>query len=162
MGDVGVVQRVTISIDDDLARAFDVLQRERGYTSRSEAVRDLVRQAVDAARQDTAGVQCVASLSYVYDYRVRALAERLLELQHAHHDLVVATTHVILDHASSLETMVLKGAAPAVRDLADRIRAERGVRFGAVNLVSVEPNDDHAHAHDHHHHNHGHATPHRG
>ncbi len=157
------VQRVTISIDDDLARAFDALQRDRGYASRSEAVRDLVRQAVETARQDgAAGTQCVASLSYVYDYRVRALAERLLELQHAHHDLVVATTHVILDHASSLETVILRGPTAAVRDLADRIRAERGVRFGAINLVSVEPNDTHAHAHDHRHHNHGHSTPPRG
>ena len=162
-GDAGAVQRLTISIDDDLARAFDGLQRHRGYASRSEAVRDLVRQAVETARQDgAAGTQCVASLSYVYDYRVRDLADRLLEVQHAHHDLVVATTHVILDHASSLETMILRGPTDAVRELADRIRAERGVRFGAVNLVSVAPNDDHANAHDHHHHNDGHATPHRG
>ncbi len=158
------MQRVTISIDDDLARAFDGLTRDRGYASRSEAVRDLVRQAVDAARHDVgrAATPCIASLSYVYDYRVRALAARLLELRHAHHDLVVATTNVILDHASSLETVVLKGAAAAVRALADTVRAERGVRFGAVNLVSVQPNDDHAHAGDHRHHNHGHASPHPG
>ncbi|GGE02878.1 nickel-responsive regulator [Polymorphobacter glacialis] len=157
------MQRLTIPLDDNLAAAFDALQQERGYASRSEAVRDIVRRTVDAARHDSeAGTHCVANLSYVYDYRVRSLAQRLLELQHAHHDLVVATTHVILDHDSSLETIILRGPTGPVRALADAISAERGVRFGAVNLVIVAPNDAHDEPHSHHHHGHEHATPHRG
>ena len=72
------MQRVTISLDEGLARDFDELSREKGYQSRSEAVRDLVRSAVDERRADHTVVgHCVANLSYVYDHHVRALAERL-------------------------------------------------------------------------------------
>lgn len=157
------MQRVTISLDDDLAARFDAAVRDRAYASRSEAVRDLVRAAVDADRRAaTHGGTCVASLSYVYDHRTRTLAARLLDLQHAHHDLVVATTHVVLDHDASLETVLLRGGTAAVQAFADRVIAERGVRFGAVNLVGVEPNDVHADPAPHHHHDHGHLSPHRG
>lgn len=156
------MQRITISVDADLAAAFDDVVRVQGYQSRSEAVRDLVRQAVDA-RDLVAeeGSNCVASLSYVYDHHVRAMAARLTSIGHAHHDLIVSTTHVHLDHRNCLETTILKGATGAVRALADAIRAERGVRFGALNLIRVEPNDWHAggeHSHD----GHGHLSPRRG
>lgn len=157
------MQRVTVSLDVEIAPLFDQVVRDQGYQSRSEAVRDLVRQAVDAHRLEAAAsTHCVANLSYVYNHRTRALAQRLLDMQHRHHDLVVSTTHVILDHVSSFETMILKGPTDAVRALADAIRAERGVRFGAINLISVDPNDHHDSADDHHHHGHDHASPHPG
>ena len=156
------MQRVTISLDEALARAFDDLGREQGYQSRSEAVRDLVRRAVDGRRADAEeATYCVANLSYVYDHHVRALAERLTTVQHEHHDLVMATTHVHLDHDSCLESVMLKGPTAAVRALADRIQAEKGVRFGALNLISVAPNDLHAQP-GHSHEGQGHLTPHPG
>jgi len=157
------MQRVTISLDDDLAARFDAIVRDRAYTSRSEAVRDLVRELVDKQRlAEGRGGMCVASLSYVYDHRTRSLAQRLLDIQHDHHTLVVATTHVILDHQSSLETVMLRGPTAAVDALADQIIAERGVRFGAVNVISVEANDIHAEPAPHHHKGHAHVSPHRG
>jgi CopG family nickel-responsive transcriptional regulator len=156
------VQRVTISLDDDLATRFDAIVREQHYASRSEAVRDLVRQSVDAARLAADAGTCVANLSYVYDHRTRALAARLLDLQHAHHDLVVATTHIALDHEASLETVLLRGPVMAVRGLANEIIAERGVRFGRLNLISVDANDDHAEPPPHHHHDHRHLSPYPG
>lgn len=157
------MQRVTISLDEALAHVFDQVVIERGYASRSEAMRDLVRQAVTARDiADPTGADCVASLSYVYDFRTRALAQRLLEMQHANHDLVIAATHIILDHASSLVTLALRGPAGAVRRFADAIRAERGVRFGAINLITVEPNDRHNHHDAHHHHDLRHSSPQHG
>ena len=132
------MQRVTVSLDEDVATAFDALSEAQGYASRSEAVRDLVRRAVDERRLQAKGDGlCVANLSYVYDHHVRALAGRLVEHQHAHHDLVIATTHVHLDHHNCLESTLLKGSVDAVRALTDGITAERGVRYGAVNLVSM-------------------------
>ena len=88
------MERITMSIDEKLAREFDVLIGVRGYTSRSEAMRDLLRREVEASRvaQD-AHAYCVASLSYVYNHHERDLAERLTEAQHAQHELVVAGTH---------------------------------------------------------------------
>lgn len=156
------MQRVTISLDETLARAFDEITVEQGYQSRSEAVRDLVRQAVDSRRTEGGEDHyCVACLSYVYDHHTRALAQRLVELQHDHHDLVVSTTHVHLDHDTCLESAILKGPTAAVRALADRVRAERGVRFGHINLISVAPNDHHSHA-GHSHEGHAHLSPHKG
>lgn len=159
------MQRITISIDEDLSDAYDHLIAEQGYQSKSEAIRDLVRDAVEARRvNDGADGFCVASLSYVYNHHTRDLAQRLTELQHDHHDVIVATMHVHLDHDSCLETAILKGPTASVRALADRIKAERGVRFAHNNLISVEPHGDHGHTHDHVH-NHdakSHLSPRRG
>lgn len=151
------MQRVTVSLEEDLAEAFDALAAEQGYGSRSEAVRDLVRRAIAERRDEAADGDCVANLSYVYNHHVRALAQRLTEISHAHHDQVVATFHVHLDHDHCLESMMLKGPTARVRALADAIRAERGVRFGQLNLIAVEPNGSHAHEvrHDHGTHQHG-------
>lgn len=141
------MERFTISLDDELAREFDQLIARRGYQNRSEAIRDLLREQLEKARQtvgDTA--HCVANLSYVYNHHERELAERLTMLQHGHHDLTVATMHAHLDHDNCLESVILKGPTAAVRTFADALTAERGVRHGSLNLVSVEV-DQGRHAH---------------
>jgi CopG family nickel-responsive transcriptional regulator len=158
------MQRVTISLDERLAEDFDRLATEQGYQSRSEAVRDLVRQAVDDHRlTESADGYCVASLSYIFEHGTRRLAQRLIELQHDHHDLVVSTTRAPLDHEVCLEIAVLKGASQAVRAFADTVKAERGVRFAAINLISVTPNGYHDHHGEAHVHGEGaHLTPRQG
>ena len=157
------MQRITISLNESLGGAFDAFANERGYRSRSEAVRDLVRAAVD--ERDLAGdptAACVAALSYVYEHHVRDLSVRLTAIGHNHHDLVVSTMHVHLDHRDCLETVILKGPVARVRALADAIRAERGVRFGALNVIGVDLNDTHAHgSHDHGHDGRADASPRR-
>ena len=154
------MERITMSIDEALAKEFDALIAKRGYASRSEAMRDLLRREVEANRvKYEARSFCVASLSYVYNHHVRDLAERLTVAQHAHHDLVVATMHVHLDHEHCLETAVLKGSTAAVRGFADRIKAERGVRHVAMNLITVEPGDEHPVTGAHRHHGHMHLIP---
>ena len=142
------MQRITISLEEELAQAFDALSREQGYQSRSEAIRDLVRRAVDARLLDaTSDETCVANLSYVYDHHTRDLARRLTELQHDHHDLLIASTHVHLDHDTCLESTLMRGPADAVRALGGQIQSERGVRFGAMNLVSAATTEKEAHPH---------------
>ena len=146
------MERFTISLDDKLAAEFDRLIRERGYRNRSEAVRDLLRGRLDSLRIEEAQAPfCVANLSYVYNHHERDLAERLTALQHDHHDLVVATTHVHLDHDNCLEAMMLRGATEVVRRFADALMAERGVRHGQVNLVPVDLDAGHGHVHSHPH-----------
>ncbi len=132
------MHRITVSLEGPLAEAFDALAADQGYASRSEAVRDLVRTAVDArAVAASEEGECVANLSYVYDHHARALVTKLLDISHAHHALIVSTTHVHLDHDGCLESMMLRGPASEVRAFADRVRAERGVRFGTLNLISA-------------------------
>lgn len=153
------MDRFTISLEEDLAAAFDALIAERGYRNRSEAVRDMLRRELESSRQqkDDKG-HCVASLSYVFNHHERVLAERLTGLQHDHHDLTVSTLHAHLDHDNCMECTILKGPADAVRRFADSLMAESGVRHGSLNLISVDVATN-AHHHDHAH-GHAHSHPH--
>jgi len=140
------MDRFTISLDESLATAFDELIRHRGYSTRSEAVRDVLRTHLQRHREqrNTRGA-CVANLSYVYNHHERELAERLASIQHAHHDLTISTMHAHLDHEQCIESVMLKGPVQRVRDFADAIIAERGVRHGQLNLISVEMGKPHSH-----------------
>ncbi|OIP14584.1 MAG: nickel-responsive transcriptional regulator NikR [Comamonadaceae bacterium CG_4_9_14_3_um_filter_60_33] len=143
------MERITISIDSALALEFDRLIAERGYKNRSEAVRDLVRSHLEAARTARSpDGHCVANLSYVYNHHERDLAERLTALQHDQHDLTVATLHAHLDHDNCLESVILRGETKAVRIFSDALMAQRGVRHGQLNVVAVDLQGGHAHPHD--------------
>jgi CopG family nickel-responsive transcriptional regulator len=108
------MERFTISLDEALAQQFDALIAARGYSSRSEAVRDLIRGAIEGDRQrDPPSGHCVGNLSYVFNHHQRELAERLTGLQHEHHDLTVAAMHSHLDHENCLESVILKGPTAA-------------------------------------------------
>lgn len=141
------MERFTISLDESLAREFDELIAARGYSNRSEAVRDLIRGAIESDNQnDPPSGHCVATLSYVFNHHERELAERLTGMQHDHHDLTVAAMHSHLDHENCLETVILKGPTTLVRRFAGTLMAERGVRHGQLNLIALEA--EHHHAHD--------------
>lgn len=152
------MERFTISLDESLARQFDELIANRGYSNRSEAVRDLIRAAIEGDRQrEEPSGYCVANLSYVYNHHERELAERLTGLQHDHHDLTVAALHSHLDHENCLESVILKGPTREVRQFADALVAERGVRHGKLNVIALEA--EHHHAHDEHGEAHVHLRP---
>src|SRR5690606_16187821 len=122
------------SVSDGFSAELEHIRLERGYATRSEAVRDLVRDGIERWREEKAEADhCVANLSYVFDRRVRSLPQRLTEMQNAHHDLVAASTAVRLDHFHTMESVMLKGTTAAVRAFADQVRAERGVRSGSIN-----------------------------
>lgn len=134
-----MMRRLTISVDDDLADAFDQLVERKGYVNRSEAFRDLVRKELGQAELATGAARwCVATVSYLFDHHERQLAARLTEAQHEHHDVAVATQHIHLDHDNCLETVILKGPIDAVRACADGIISQTGVRHGNVHLVPLE------------------------
>lgn len=132
------MQRVTITIEDELLAALDDLVVRRGYQNRSEALRDLTRAGMRQIDPPVPGAACVAALLYVYDHARRDLPNRLANEFHDHHDLNVATLHVHLDAESCLEVAVLKGATEDVRHMADHVIAERGVRHGQLIVLSVK------------------------
>jgi CopG family nickel-responsive transcriptional regulator len=153
------MQRLTISLDDSIATAIDDFMARNGYNNRSEAIRDLVRNALVRSDDDSAKTEnCVAALSYVYDYDGRDLAMRLDKAQHDHHDLTISSMRTRLDHRHCMEVTLLKGPTADVRKLAESTMAERGVRFGQINLVPVT-SDGHRHSHGGHGHDHDHSTP---
>jgi CopG family nickel-responsive transcriptional regulator len=133
------MQRVTVTLDDDLMQELDRLTAMKGYQNRSEAVRDLVRAGIREAVVETAGSgHCIAALVYVYDHAARELAKRLTQSFHEHHDLSLATMHVHLDHDNCLEVTVLRGETGDVKGVAEHVIAERGVRHGRLIMIPVE------------------------
>jgi CopG family nickel-responsive transcriptional regulator len=104
----------------------------------------------------------VANLSYVYNHHERDLADRLIELQHEYHDLCVSTLHAHLDHDNCMESLILRGHLDEVQAFSDRLVAERGVRHGQLNAVTVDVAHEHAHTHGHTRgHAHSHLKPQR-
>lgn len=144
--------RFGVSLEQDLLTAFDELSRRRGYANRSEALRRCIRRelADEYAADPDAGVAGVLTL--VYDHMESDLPRRLTAMQHEAHGAVLATLHVHLDLHHCLEVMILRGACARVHELADRLRAARGVLQGTLSLTPVRHNDA---PHDHHHHHHG-------
>jgi CopG family nickel-responsive transcriptional regulator len=130
--------RVSISLESTLLEAFDKLIAGKGYATRSEAIRDLIRDRL--IREDTsrtAGEQ-VAVVTLVYDHHARELAARLIDKQHHHHDLVVSSLHVHLGVRHCLEVSILRGAVHAVRHLGEELLATKGVLHGDMIFTSSE------------------------
>lgn len=143
------MQRITISIDDDLLDAIDAFGARRGYASRSEALRDLVRDAVTREQAGLDGATpCLAALSYVYEHETRDLARRLTSAQHDHPGLSVSTLHVHLDSRDCLEVAILKGRVDEVRALADSVVSQRGVRLGNLHVIPIVESESGGHDHD--------------
>jgi CopG family nickel-responsive transcriptional regulator len=150
------MERVTISLDDGLLADFDGYIRRKGYENRSEAIRDLVRRRLEEDRLEGDRLDqgqaehAVGCLSYVFNHEQRELARRLTRAQHQHHDLVLSTLHVHLDHENCLEVVVLQGHTPEVRSFAEATIAETGVRHGNLHLVAAEMvKSRHRHRHEH-------------
>lgn len=142
------MQRVTISIDDDLLSELDAFAGERGYASRSEALRDVVRDFLASRTAAEGNEPCVATISYVYDHDRRDLSRRLTQLHHDHHHLSLATLLVRLDHHDCLEIGVLRGRAGEVRALADAVTSQTGVRHGHLEMIPEAQLPHIRHGHD--------------
>lgn len=143
-------QIVSVSMQGDLLERFDAWVAAKKFPTRSSGLQSLIREQLDEAALSDGDTPCVATVSFVYDHHRRELMEKLAHVQHEHLDLVVATTHVHLDHDRCLEVLVLRGPARAVRALGDRLVAIRGVERGDVFLSAAAPAHGH-HAHDHAH-----------
>jgi CopG family nickel-responsive transcriptional regulator len=142
------MKRLTMSLPDELADAFDALVARRGYENRSEAFRDLLRQDVGNAflRRRPQG-PCVATLSYLYAHEQRQLATRLVQMQHEHHELTISALHAHLDHDYCIETVLLRGPADRVQAFADEVLAQAGVSHGHLHLVPMQTSRAHGHTH---------------
>jgi CopG family nickel-responsive transcriptional regulator len=153
------MQRVTITLDDELMIELDRIIAARGYQNRSEAIRDLARAGIqqEAATLDDQG-ECVAALVYVYDHNARQLSKRLADTFHDNHEMSLASMHSHLDHDSCMEVTILRGKTGKVQHFAEHVIAERGVRHGRLVLVPtdilIKP-----HSHDEHDHDHPHPHP---
>lgn len=137
------MQRITITVDDDLMADLDALIALKGYANRSEAVRDLVRSSMnEAAVTSDATTQCVGVLSYVFQHDARDLAKKLTTSHHEHHQMSVASLHVHLNEDLCLEVSLLRGDVKTVKQFANSIISQRAVVYGGVSII---PHDGHSH-----------------
>ena len=133
------MERITITLEEELLTALDRLMAQRGYRSRSEAIRDLARAGLRQAAEESGSEESVVgALVYVYDHAARDLSRRLVENYHGHHDLSMATLHVHLDDDNCMEVTALKGTGAEVQHFADHVIAERGVRYGRLVMIPTE------------------------
>ena len=130
------MQRVTVTLDDDLMAELDRIMEDRGYANRSEAIRDLTRAGLTRERVDaTPEAPCVAAMVYTFDHHSREVSRKLTAAHHDHHDLTVSSLHVHLDHDQCLEVSILKGTVGEVRHFADHLVAQRKVQNGEVVII---------------------------
>jgi CopG family nickel-responsive transcriptional regulator len=124
--------RFTVSLPNSLMRILDRLRSSRGYTNRSEFVRDLLRAELVKEEWEAQPGETVAVLLLVYDHHTRALADKLTDIQHHGHGAIIAALHVHLDDRNCLEVIPLKGSARHVRGVANQLVSVKGVRFGQL------------------------------
>jgi len=128
--------RFGVSIEDGLLEQFDKRIQEKGYSNRSEAIRDLIRDDL-VAQEWNDDDEIVGTLSIVYDHHTRDLNSKLTHLQHSFAGEIRAVLHVHLDHHNCLEVLVVKGHARVVQGFADKIIGTRGVKHGKLTMTTT-------------------------
>lgn len=132
---MGELSRTGISLEQDLLARFDKLIAKRGYKNRSEALRDMIREALLSQTVDS-NKPVVGTLTLVYDHHVPNLSQKLTEMQHHGGTMVLAATHVHLDHHYCLEVIIMKGRSKDIQEMADKMLATRGVELGKLVLTN--------------------------
>lgn len=130
------VTRFSVTITPELLERFDKLVDEKGYANRSEAIRDLMREAmVDEEWEQDAEV--VGSLTLVYNHEVSGIADRLTELQHSHGGAILSSMHLHLDEHNCLEVLVMRGRAKELRRISDLLISAKGVKHGELVMTTA-------------------------
>ena len=147
--------RTGVALDSDLLKRFDRLIRSEGYANRSEAFRDLIRDRLNDASLQGGEVFVVGAVTLIYDHHWRLLPDKLMELQHVFHDVIISTVHSHLDHEMCLEVVVVKGPLNKVQELGNRLIGLKGIQHGKLVMSSPEAYArqpvKHTHHSDHHH-----------
>ena len=129
------LSRTGVSLEEDLLQEFDRLIGKRGYANRSEAFRDLIREAL-LSEMVKSNKPVVGTLTIVYDHHVPNLAQKLTEVQHHAGAMILAATHIHLDHNYCLEVIIMKGRGRDLQAVADGMLALRGVELGKLVLTN--------------------------
>ena len=130
------LSRIGVAIDSDLLEQFDRLIAQRGYTNRSEAFRDLIRDELVEKAWESPESNVVGTVTLVYDHHVRLLNEKLTDLQHDYHRAILSTLHVHLDHDHCLEVLVVRGKAAEVEQIAGALISTKGVKHGRLTITT--------------------------
>ena len=131
------ITRFGISLEEALLRRFDRLISRKGYTARSEAIRDLIRDSLVKEQWEAGTEETVGTITLLYSHDTRELADTLTELQHHYHSSIISTMHIHLDSHNCLEVLVLKGRGADIKEIADRLIGTRGVKHGKLTVSTM-------------------------
>ena len=152
---MGILSRIGIALDSELLKRFDHSIARRGYTNRSEAFRDLIRDRLVTEQTAAPDATVVGTVTLIYDHHASGITEKLTEVQHEHHELVVSTSHAHLDHDSCLEVLIVHGKSAKVEQFADLLIGLKGVQHGRLVMTvpahAIEHTHEHGHKHSHKH-----------
>jgi CopG family nickel-responsive transcriptional regulator len=129
--------RFSVSLESDLLEKFDGYCTENRFATRSEAIRQLLRDALTEQAWQSDVRDAAATLTLVYDHHRTRLTDHMLELQHKHTDVVIASTHVHLDHDNCLEVIFLRGPARVLGEIAAQLRGMKGIRKGQLVVATT-------------------------
>ena len=131
------VERIGVSLDKELLVEFDDLIKSKGYLSRSEAIRDMIREQLSEKSLGKPNAKAVAVVSLVYDHHHTQLMQKLTGMQHSHLLQTISSMHIHLSHHDCMEIIVLKGKVKDIQSTSEKILSLKGVKLGKVNLVSA-------------------------
>jgi CopG family nickel-responsive transcriptional regulator len=131
------ITRFGVSIEPNLLKKFDQLNKKEGYCNRSEAIRDLIRRSLISEKTKNPDEDIIGTLTIIYDHHIGSLTNRLLDLQHDNTKEILVTTHVHIDHSNCLEVIVLKGKHGKIKKLADNIKALKGIKNGELVTTNI-------------------------
>ena len=128
--------RFGVSLEKELLEKFDKLSKEKQYPNRSEAIRDLIREEL-VKREWIEGKEVAGSITLVFDHHKRELMDTLTDIQHDFYQQIISSQHVHLDHDNCLEIIVVRGKPRGVKELADKLRATKGVKYGSLSIATT-------------------------
>lgn len=150
---MGILNRIGIALDSELLERFDRSIEKSGYTNRSEAFRDLIRDRLVREKTADPDAIVVGTVTLIYDHHAHGISEKLTEAQHENHELIVSTSHAHLDHESCLEVLIVHGKSAKIEQFADLLIGLKGVQHGRlVKSVPTKPlktSAKHKHTHEH-------------
>ena len=129
--------RVSMSLEEELLQQFDRLSAARGYPTRSEAIKALMREALVEQQWETDQHEVAGAITMVYDHHRSGLVKQLMDVQHDSGEAIVSTQHVHLDHHHCLEVVVLRGRAAAIKELLAGLKAVKGVKHSALMMATT-------------------------
>jgi CopG family nickel-responsive transcriptional regulator len=141
------VTRIGVSLEPALLESFDRLISRKGYPTRSEAVRELINDALAREALEDEDAHAVGTIILLYDHHRSSVKDNLMETQHSHHDVITSTVHVHLDNEKCLEVLIVHGSVADINELSERLTHVKGIMQGGPTLIAGEPSE-HEHKHE--------------
>jgi CopG family nickel-responsive transcriptional regulator len=131
------IDRISVSLPSPLVDQMDAMMRQKGYDNRSLVIADMIRAELVEHRQKFGTEEIAGTITLVYDHHKQQVQATLTDIQHDHHNVVISTMHVHLDHHNCLEVLVVRGRADVIKKIADELIGAKGVKHGKLTVTTT-------------------------